>query len=43
MMAFAFLQHLRNAEKKTTRRSGPPPEPSLPEIRRRLIQRLAAP
>ena len=47
--AFAYLQHLRLAEqsrmgrgKMRTRRPGPPPQPSLPAIRRAIIGRLFA-
>ncbi len=41
MIAFAFLQHLRLGEKTTTT-PGPPPAPSLPQVRRQLVVTLRA-
>ncbi len=41
MIAFAFLQHLRLGEKTTTP-PGPPPAPSLPQVRRQLVVTLRA-
>lgn len=44
LIAYLFLQHLRlQAAKggKKKRQSGPPPQPSLPAIRRRLLDHLA--
>src|SRR5215212_6751564 len=42
-LAFAFLQHLRLGEKsaETPPEPGPPPGPSLPAIRRRIVAALA--
>jgi hypothetical protein len=41
MMAFAFLQHLRLGGKTTTSSTGPPPRPSLPQVRRHLVAALS--
>ena len=43
-IAFAFLQHLRLGGERIVRRrnAGPPPTPSLPEVRRRLHAALLA-
>jgi SRSO17 transposase len=42
MLAFAFLQHLRlcAARREGLNEAGPPPQPSLPSVRRALVQRL---
>ena len=42
MIAFAFLQHLRLGArgKKQRRLAGPPPQPTLPAVRRMLMERL---
>lgn len=42
LVAFAFLQHLRLAEAAhgSNASPGPPPQPTLPEVRRGLIERL---
>ena len=41
-LAFAFLQHLRLGGKRTDEQTaaGPPPRPSLPAIRRRILAAL---
>lgn len=41
-LAFAFLQNLRLGGKSTSTplKPGPPPQPSLPEIRRRIVAEL---
>jgi SRSO17 transposase len=41
-LAFAFLQHLRLGEKRSRRppEPGPPPRPSLPAVRRRILAAL---
>jgi SRSO17 transposase len=43
LIAYLFLQHLRLREAAGEKRkaSGPPPQPSLPAIRRRLLDHLA--
>jgi SRSO17 transposase len=42
LIAFLFLQHLRShAAKREKRSKGPPPHPSLPAIRRMLLDHLA--
>ena len=45
MIAFAFLQHLRLGQasgrgKSATGTPGPPPQPTLPAVRRMLLERL---
>lgn len=41
MIAFAVLQHLRLGG-KNHHQPGPPPSPSLPQVRRRLVATLSA-
>jgi SRSO17 transposase len=41
LIAYLFLQHLRLRAAKGEKRVGPPPQPTLPAVRRRLFDQLA--
>ena len=46
LVAFAFLQHLRlrhSGQRGEICGTGPPPQPTLPAVRRALLAQLAAP